>query len=256
MTVPPKIRLTQTIAKLAAELNKIDAMLGDFSRAKKDYGHVVIVLRAQLRIYVDVNFREFCAKFLEQRRQLCFGFFAKMASGTRIDRDVARARELQAPVLGPRVSAGRLGETQPPALDQLLHDTFHREGVTQVREGSRARTGLIEGRENLSFQIIHDRNNLYPISICSESALPAFFLIFVDAVLSVLKSERLNTEITEDHREAQRNHAVASALLVLRLRAWYIGRDTFRAGFAWSVTEFWAEMKKKGSHVRRNRIDR
>ena len=76
--------------QLASELIDIDAMLGDLSRAKKDYRHIVVVPRAKLCIFVNIDFSEARAVVLEQRRDLDLGFFAKMASGTRIDGDVAR----------------------------------------------------------------------------------------------------------------------------------------------------------------------
>src|SRR3979490_1893338 len=81
------------VAELTAELNDIDAMLGRLSRTQKNHGHVVIIPGAKLRVFVDIDFREACAKFLEQWCDLRFCFFAKMASGTRIDRNVARPRE-------------------------------------------------------------------------------------------------------------------------------------------------------------------
>jgi hypothetical protein len=49
------------VAHLPPELRQVYTVLGCNSRTKKNYGNVVIVSRAKLRIFVDINFRESCA---------------------------------------------------------------------------------------------------------------------------------------------------------------------------------------------------
>src|SRR5882762_5821678 len=96
-------------------------MLGGLPRTQKNDRHIVIIESVKLGVFVDIYFSEVCAKFLEQRRDPRLGLFAKMASGTRIDRNVERARELQASIFGPRVCARLFRRAQPPALDQSCH---------------------------------------------------------------------------------------------------------------------------------------
>jgi len=85
------------VQKLPAELSRIEAMLGGLARAQKNHRHIIIVKGAQVRVFVDINFREARATFLEQGRQLYFRFFAEVASRTRINRDVAGSRDLRRP---------------------------------------------------------------------------------------------------------------------------------------------------------------
>src|SRR5215472_14269202 len=72
-------------------------MLGGFVRADEDYRDDQSIALFQNGIFVDVDFTEDSAKFLEQRRDGGFGFFAKMAARPRVERNVAWAagRELR-----------------------------------------------------------------------------------------------------------------------------------------------------------------
>ncbi len=43
---------------MAAELLEIHAVLGDFSRPEKNNRHIVVVLHAEIRIFVNIDFGE------------------------------------------------------------------------------------------------------------------------------------------------------------------------------------------------------
>src|SRR5258706_9548942 len=56
------------VAELAAKLNGIDAMFGGLPRTQENHRHIVVVSSAKLRVFVDIDFGEARAKFLEHRR--------------------------------------------------------------------------------------------------------------------------------------------------------------------------------------------
>jgi hypothetical protein len=62
-TIIPGAGSTGIIAELAPELSQVNSMLGGHSRSQKNYRHVIVIPRAKLRVFFDVNFRESRAKF-------------------------------------------------------------------------------------------------------------------------------------------------------------------------------------------------
>jgi hypothetical protein len=78
--------------KLPPKLRRYHAMLGNFSRAKKNHRHIMVVPRAQHRIVIDIHFAQPRPKLGQQRRHHCLRLFAKMASRPRVERDVERTR--------------------------------------------------------------------------------------------------------------------------------------------------------------------
>src|SRR6185369_2840351 len=98
------------------------------------------------------------------RSDLRLGLLAEVAGRTRIDRDVARASQLQAAVFGAKVGIRRAGSAQPSAFDQLRHDRLHNRRLSQLGKRSSARSRRVEGGENLLLHRIHDREYLYPNS--------------------------------------------------------------------------------------------
>ena len=116
-------------------MDEIDAMLGDLSRAQENHRDIVVVAGAKLGVFVDINLGEARAEFREQGRDLLFGFFAKMASRTRVNRDVAWSRKLESPVFGARVGIRLAGRAQPTSLDKMRHDAASGSRFSQIREG-------------------------------------------------------------------------------------------------------------------------
>jgi hypothetical protein len=134
-----------SVAQLAPELGRIDAVFGSFSRPEKNNRDIVVVACAQFRVFVDIDFGEARAELFQQGSDLRFGFLAEVAAGARVDCHIARRGELQAAVFGARVSVRRFGGAQPSSLDQLGHDALHGREISQVCERSSARTRGIEG---------------------------------------------------------------------------------------------------------------
>ena len=73
--------------ELAAELGKVQAVLGDFAVAEKNDGDVYVVERAKGFVGIDIHFAQARAEFAKQRRHLCFGFLAEMAALAGVERD-------------------------------------------------------------------------------------------------------------------------------------------------------------------------
>ena len=236
------------VAQLAAELSGIDAMLGGFSRAQENNRDVVVVARAEIRIFVDVDFREARVEFFQEGGNLRLGFFAKMAAGARVDRHIAGRGELQSAVFGADICARLMRRAQPSSLDQARHSAIHNRGVSQVGERSHARARAIEGGQDFLHQRVHSWNNLYPILILSgsipgrlpncSSLCPSLFSVVKGfrVCASRKNSKAFNTKNTEEHRENLRRLGKCWQLrrsswmeslplrLVLRRPAWYMGR--------------------------------
>jgi hypothetical protein len=92
----PASRLRQ----LPTKLSKINAMFGSFVRPDEDHGDVPSITLFQNGVLVDVHFSQGSAKFAQQRRDGGLGFFAKVAAGTRIERDIARATGSEPDIFG------------------------------------------------------------------------------------------------------------------------------------------------------------
>src|ERR1700737_22885 len=122
---------TGIIAELPPELSQVNSVLGGHSRSQKNYRHVIVIARAKLRVFANVNFRESRAKFLQQGRDLRLCFLAQVATGPRINGNVARTCELQASIFGSRIHARPLARTQPSALHELCHYVAYNGSVTK-----------------------------------------------------------------------------------------------------------------------------
>jgi hypothetical protein len=81
-------------------LAEVDAVLGGFVSADENYGNIPSKALSQNSIFINVDFAEVSVKFPEQRSDGGLGFFAKMASGARIERDVARAASCKPRIFG------------------------------------------------------------------------------------------------------------------------------------------------------------
>jgi hypothetical protein len=81
-------------------------MLCGFALADEDDGDIQAVSLLQHQIVIDVYLAQNGTELAEQRGDGGFRFLAKMASGTRVERDVARAGSGKAGVFG--MSAHRL----------------------------------------------------------------------------------------------------------------------------------------------------
>jgi hypothetical protein len=73
--------------ELAAELGKVEAMLGDFALTEENDGDVHVIERAKRFVGIDVHFAQAGAEFAQQRYHLRFGFFAEMAALASVKRD-------------------------------------------------------------------------------------------------------------------------------------------------------------------------
>jgi hypothetical protein len=81
-------------------------MLGRFPLADEDHRNIPSVALLQDRIVVDIDFPEGGAEFAQERRDGRLCFVAEVASGTRVESDVAWARSGESGVFG--MSAHRL----------------------------------------------------------------------------------------------------------------------------------------------------
>jgi hypothetical protein len=93
----PKLR---RLAKLAAELLEINAMLGGFVRADENHWNIPSVAFYQDGIPVDVYLAQRSAKFGKQRHNRRLGFVAKMTARTSVESNVTLARGGQSRVFG------------------------------------------------------------------------------------------------------------------------------------------------------------
>ena len=214
------------VAQLAAELSGIDAVLSGFSRAQENNRDVAVVAGAEIRIFVDVDFREARFELFQEGSDLRLGLFAEMAAGARVNRHIARRGELQAAVFGARISARRFCRAQPSSLDQVRHGAIHNRGVSHV--GKRSGAQRVEGGENFLFQRVHSWNNLYPILIHSGSIsgrVPNRSSL-CPSVFSVLKALPVLTKSKAQHREhrgARRKQETPGQAIATRLKQLYGG---------------------------------
>ncbi len=95
-------------------------MLCGLSRAQKNNGDVVVVLRANGWILIDIDFRKARAEFFQQWSNLRLGFFAEMTAGAGINRDLQRPRQLQPAVFLTYIGSRRFPGAQPSSFDELL----------------------------------------------------------------------------------------------------------------------------------------
>jgi hypothetical protein len=86
--------------KLPAELVTIHAMLGHFLLADEDYRNIPAVALLQDRIGIYIDFPESGAEFAQERHDSSLGFVAEVASGTRVESDVAGSGSGKAFVFG------------------------------------------------------------------------------------------------------------------------------------------------------------
>ena len=88
------------VVQLPPELLHVDVMLGYLACPKKNHRHVPAMAFPQNRILINVDFAERSAELAKQRRNCGLGFFAQMASRSRVKRHFARTRGSQAFVFG------------------------------------------------------------------------------------------------------------------------------------------------------------
>jgi hypothetical protein len=79
------------ILKLPPELLQVHAMLRRFPLADENHGNVPAVAHLQDRIGINIDFSQRGAELLQERRDGGLGFVAQVASGPRIEGDVAGA---------------------------------------------------------------------------------------------------------------------------------------------------------------------
>ena len=100
------ISACSSIPKLPPELLEIHAVLRRFPLAKEDHRNIPAIALLEDRIGIYIDLPEYSAKFSQERRDGRLGFVTKMASGTRIEGDVAGTGSGKACVF--RMSAHRL----------------------------------------------------------------------------------------------------------------------------------------------------
>ncbi len=86
--------------KLPPELLQVHTMLRRFPLADEDHGNIPTVALLQDRIVIDIDFAESGAEFLQERRDGGLGFVADVASGSRVESNVARPGSGQPGVFG------------------------------------------------------------------------------------------------------------------------------------------------------------
>jgi len=75
-------------------------MLGGFARAEEKNGNVPSVALLQDRVLINIHFPKAWAEFPKQGFDKGFGFFAEMAAGARVERNVQWFARGKAQVLG------------------------------------------------------------------------------------------------------------------------------------------------------------
>jgi hypothetical protein len=95
------------ILKLPPELFQINSMPGRFPFADENHRNFPIVALFQNRILIDIDLAKAGAEFLQERRDGGLGFVAKVASGARVESDVAWAASGKAGIFG--MGAHRFG---------------------------------------------------------------------------------------------------------------------------------------------------
>ncbi len=88
------------ILKLPPELLQIHAMLRRFPLADKDHRNIPAVALLQCRIGIYIDFPEDGAEFSQERRDGRLGLVAEVASGTRVESNVAGPGSSKAGVFG------------------------------------------------------------------------------------------------------------------------------------------------------------
>lgn len=135
-------------------------MLGRFARAEKNDRDVVVVAGAQLGVFVDVDFGEAGAEFLQEGRDLLLGLFAEVAARTRINGDVARAGQLQSAVFRAGIAVRRFDGAQPASLKKLQDGGFCFRRISQILQRPFTRIRAIENGQNFLLKRIHRNNYL------------------------------------------------------------------------------------------------
>ena len=77
---------------MAAELGRVDAMLGSFVASDENHGNIVAVESREFRVLVDVDLAKDGVELREQRGNHEFGVFTKMTAVARIKSDFERMR--------------------------------------------------------------------------------------------------------------------------------------------------------------------
>src|SRR5260370_13465192 len=80
------------ILKLPTELLQVHAMFGGFVRADEDHGNIPTVALPEHRIGIYIDFAKGSAEFAQEWRDGRLGLVAEVASGTRVESNVARPR--------------------------------------------------------------------------------------------------------------------------------------------------------------------
>src|SRR5712691_11917399 len=88
------------ILKLPPELHQIHTMLRRFPLSDEDHRNIPTVALLQDRIGIYIDFPEGRAEFSQERRDGRLGFVAEVASGTRVESNVARPGSGKAGVFG------------------------------------------------------------------------------------------------------------------------------------------------------------
>ena len=93
--------------QLPTKLLHIDSMLCGFSGAEEQDRDIPTVALGKHGIAIDINFVQCGAELRQQRMNRGFGGFAKMTTGSRVERDVQRSRPGQSQIF--RMFAHGLG---------------------------------------------------------------------------------------------------------------------------------------------------
>ncbi len=123
-------------------------MFGYFAGTKKNNGNVVIVLRAEYGIHVDVNFMEPGAEFAEEGRHLRLSLFAEVATDARVERHIERPGHSEAARLGPQEAAGVAGCGQQALVH---HPRENRAGRVLLPSRRRGGGALLESLRSERF---------------------------------------------------------------------------------------------------------
>jgi hypothetical protein len=93
------------LLKLTLKLVKIDRVLRNLARPEEKDRDLLVVTFAEERVTIYIDLANASAKMRGERGDVLFGFLAKMAAGTRVECQVARASDGQATILGAQITA-------------------------------------------------------------------------------------------------------------------------------------------------------
>jgi hypothetical protein len=142
------------LLELATELLRIETVLGHFARSEEDDGDIVGVARGKLGVEINVDLMEARAKLAKERRQGLLGFVTEVAAGTRVEGDIARARQRQTASLAAPEFAATLAATEQAVADQHDQGAMQRValGIEAYARGERGQIERIAAKPFKEFQ--------------------------------------------------------------------------------------------------------